>query len=550
MTEIERLLARYARGALSRRSFARRLLALGVSGHFVESVLGTPVRQALAAPVPGQVPARAPRIVIVVLDAFRADYVELAPMPNLQWLMARGTSFSNAWCGQLETMTPASHATISTGATPAHQGVIGFSWKDPSTGQETYTAWYDDVLAGRLEAQLVQHNVNSIPLAIKAADPTARVVALSSEKYYAADAMGGSAADYILYGLPKNGRITPQGIPHHVPPTSFLQKRALTRQWPLTFEQYDELAMTMALDSLRTFDPRVLMINLPGCDTYGHRVGGPATPNVMRRLVAGCDAQLGRLFTTFRNRGILDQTIFVVTGDHGMLPNAYQLLDTDIKAAVAAAGGQILFNTGGSSSYIWLKNPEVAPAVAQHLVDTLPHAPLAHYQTLSNGVYTYRPVVRTGATPNAALEGAYQYLFSTFAGPISPDITLWLDENTVVRNRVQGSATAPHGNHGGSTWGVQHVPLVIAGPGVVRNRVLDFPARLMDIAPTLLTLLGIPPTNMDGIVLADALLRPTGTQTRAYDALAPLVSAAQQAIVARAGADIQAQKQAGSGAAY
>ena len=141
---------------------ARRLLALGVSPHFVHTALRVPAKAAIAAPS-HPLPARSPRVVMVVLDAFRADYQALAPMPNLNWLMERGVSYRNAWVGQLESMTPASHATISTGATPAHHGVIGFSWRDGATGQEVYGAWYDGVMAGRLEQQLRQHHVYSIP---------------------------------------------------------------------------------------------------------------------------------------------------------------------------------------------------------------------------------------------------------------------------------------------------------------------------------------------------------------------------------------------------
>jgi arylsulfatase A-like enzyme len=85
------------------------------------------------------------------------------------------------------------------------------------------------------------------------------------------------------------------------------------------------------------------------------------------------------------------------------------------------------------------------------------------------------------------------------------------------------------------------VPLVIKGPGVKRGVLSDFPARLMDVAPTVLTLLGIQPTNMDGVVLADALIAPTRAQENAQDALTPALTAYQRAIIARSQADVAAQ---------
>ncbi len=547
MSDLDQALSQYLSGSLSRRDFVRRLLALGVGMGFIESLLGPGVRRAMAAPDVRKYPSHAPYVVVLVMDAFRADYESLAPMPSLHWLMQHGTTYSNAWVGHLESYTPTGHATISTGARPAHNGVIGFSWRDPKTGQEDYTAWWQGVMSGRLEAQLQQHGVNSIPQAMKRQDPHARVVALSSEKYYAADALGGSAADYIIFGQPVGKRIVTRGIPHHIPPQSFLEQPSMSRAWPLTYGQFDEMAMTMALQSLSTLDPRLLMINLPGADIYGHRVGGPASPDVMRRIAAAADVQIGRLIGELRRRGILDQTIVVVTADHGMVGNTFQLDDSVIKHAIRDAGGEYLFHVGGNSAYIWLKNPAAAGSVAQKMVDAFPTLPLyrsadaqsvafAHYQTLEGGQYTYHPVVPTGTAVDVELEKAYQYLLQTFAGPIAPDIALWFEENTITSHNPE-----VHGEHGGATWGAQHIPLVISGPGVRRNHTSPFPARLMDIAPTVLTLLGLHPERMDGIVLADALKGATDSQSTTQHDLTGRLNEYQAALIARSAADIAQQ---------
>jgi arylsulfatase A-like enzyme len=545
--DIDDALTQYFSGSLTRRDLVRRLLTLGVGMGFIETLLGPGIGRALAHPNPTQHPSHAPYVVIVVMDAFRADYEKLGPMPNLRWLMERGTHYTNAWVGQLESYTPTSHATISTGSRPNHTGVIGFSWRDPQTGQEDYTAWWQGVMSGRLEAQLQQHGVNSIPIAMKRQDPHARVVALSSEKYYAADAMGGAAADYIIFGQPMGKRIVTRGVPHHVPPQSFLKVPDLTRPWPLTYGQFDEMSMTMALESLRTLDPRLLMINLPGADIYGHRVGGPASPDVMRRIATAADAQIGRLITELRRRGVFDQTIFVVTGDHGMVGNTFQLDDSVVKAAIRDAGGEYLFHVGGNSAYIWLKNPAAAGSVAQKMVDAFPTLPLyrsadsrsvafAHYQTIESGKYIYHPVVPTGTEVDVDLEKAYQYLLRSFAGPIAPDIALWFEENTITSSNPD-----VHGEHGGATWGAQHIPLVISGPGVRSHVTSDFPARLMDIAPTVLTLLGIQPQRMDGVVLADALAHAPDEQHQTQHDLAGRLKGYQKSLIARSAADLALQ---------
>jgi arylsulfatase A-like enzyme len=69
----------------------------------------------------------------------------------------------------------------------------------------------------------------------------------------------------------------------------------------------------------------------------------------------------------------------------------------------------------------------------------------------------------------------------------------------------------------------------------------SFPARLVDVAPTVLTLLGIQPDRMDGVVLADALSRPTDQQQSAQDHLATSLKEYQAALMARSKADIAQQ---------
>jgi hypothetical protein len=57
------------------------------------------------------------------------------------------------------------------------------------------------------------------------------------------------------------------------------------------------------------------------------------------------------------------------------------------------------------------------------------------------------------------------------------------------------------------------------------------------VAPTILTLMGIAPTNMDGIVLADALPRPAPELQAAADRLAPVLAGYQKGLIAQAAAD-------------
>ena len=98
-------------------------------------------------------------------------------------------------------------------------------------------------------------------------------------------------------------------------------------------------------------------------------------------------------------------------------------------------------------------------------------------------------------------------LLSTFDSGESPDIVLMYGENTITMtpNFIK---IGRKGDHGGASWGAQHIPLLISGPDIKQAYVSDYPARLVDIAPTVETLLGITPARQDGVPLADAMLHP------------------------------------------
>jgi arylsulfatase A-like enzyme len=85
------------------------------------------------------------------------------------------------------------------------------------------------------------------------------------------------------------------------------------------------------------------------------------------------------------------------------------------------------------------------------------------------------------------------------------------------------------GDHGGASWGSHAVPLIISGAGVRSGNASHFPARLVDLAPTFLRLLGVPFPALDGVVLADALAAPIRSETSAQRVMAeqliPITSA-------------------------
>ena len=470
-------------------------------------------------------------LAIVVVDACRPDYLQLAEIPNLRLLMANGVTYSRAWVAQLESNTPPGHATVSTGSIPRNQGVIGFGWRDPISGGMIAPTTIEAVSQGRLGEVIAASGAVTIQQLVKEVDPNAKAVAVSSDKFFAAAAMGGKYADHIVYSTRSGGTLIPAGVVGQVPPSQILDDSALRYRLPLSSEQVDAWAMDVAVRMLELQRPRVLMINLPETDESGHRTGGIIAPQVMAEVIANVDRQIGRLIEAYRRLGIFDQTLFVVTADHGMIPNTRNVRGALIRGAVEKTGTTAI--AGGE--YVYLKDQTRSKQAADNLASTnITGVDAAYYKAHEAGSYRYEPAALTVAKISRDLDAAYRYLLSSYAGPTSPDVTAVLDENTMVGEQALNS----RGTHGGLSWNVQHIPLILAGPGVKKGYASEMPARLVDVAPTALSVMGIPSRRMDGIVLADAIESGSPSQLNSQADLARTLRPLQDALITKSQQDL------------
>jgi hypothetical protein len=70
------------------------------------------------------------RVLIVVIDAFRPDYIERFDMQNVKALMDRGTSFRNGIVGHMAAETVISHNVMTSGLLPKHMGWSNEVYRD------------------------------------------------------------------------------------------------------------------------------------------------------------------------------------------------------------------------------------------------------------------------------------------------------------------------------------------------------------------------------------------------------------------------------------
>jgi arylsulfatase A-like enzyme len=448
-------------------------------------------------------------LVMLVLDGARPAYVHISGLPNLDALRQNGIEYTNAFAGILESETPSGHAALSTGSTPARDGMLGFNW---ITSDNSAVHLFDpiQVRAGAMEHVMEQAHAPTIASLFKARYPSAKVVAVSGHKYYAADPLGGPMADYIVYYAPDSkNRYAPTAIPGHVPPESFLTGPGLiasSTTLPLGAE--DTLAVHLAMNIFKKAHQQITLVNIPEIDwPLGHVYNGESTR--MHTLMQGFDRDLGYIESIYRAAGVLDQTVFVVTADHGMGSLQYQIPDTVLDDSVIAAGTTALENTYSTAGYLWLQDPSKGQIVADNVLAKKD----AHVQSVYYKVHTASgdSFVREGGSISAAVENANQYLLRSFLGGNAPDVVAFCTEGAGFA--TPGAATWK-GNHGGAAWDSQHMPLIMSGPGIVQGKVSSLPARIEDIAPTALSLFSVNARAMEGSVLADALSSPTAQQVQ------------------------------------
>jgi len=450
------------------------------------------------------------RLVMLIIDAGRPDYLGYTELPHIRALKNRGTFYDRAWCGQMEATTPASHASLGTGCFPCSDGgILGFWWEDPVTGTTYNSVPLDGTDPDSLSVLIGDSGAPSMAEYLKRSDARAKVYTASGQKFYAADAIGGPHADYISY-YSKNGAgdWAPTCIEGHGLPASLLEKRALAPSADsLKLGHQDALVGELALDVIRKERPRIVALNLPEMDwPVAHLEGGPLAPTSVKTVMRNADRVLGKIINEYKRLGMFDETVFMLLGDHGVTPYERFVDGHQIKAAIESVAVPISFDSN-TACYAWLETPGAASVAASAIENAgVTNLGGVYYLVESNGRRSYLAAPATAAHLHPTLDAAHRYLLQTMAGSNAPHVVCMYPERTGTLGA--GGKWKWLGDHGGVSWGSQGIPLIIAGPGVKQNHVSHFPARLVDIAPTAMRLLGIPYPQADGVVLADAQTSP------------------------------------------
>lgn len=482
--------------------------------------------------------APATRAIVIVVDGADPATLSQVPMPNLTALRQNGVTYTRAWAGQMETTPAASAASIGTGSLPRSDGVVGDVWYDAKSSTVARPTLPQNVLVGSIDTVMEPTGVVGLAARIKSRRPSDRVLSVGGTNCAAAAAAGTWVADYIVCAQRGGGQWRPAAVAGHELPTTAAAALSVhtsgSHRGVLVAElqgwrpaEQDHWIAQEAVNAMKATRPSVTFVNFPEIGIVRRVVPAGRAARVEKQVLRGLDADIGRLMRESRREGTYKSTIFVVTSGRAFEPIGTRMSYRQLSNAVIAAGGQATYLAGDGSALIGLRDPLQSQPVAQALqADNASAIDAVYFKSQSGNAWSYSAqYIAPQVDSNFAR--ACSYLLSTAASASSPDVV-------VVYRPYAGLASA--GQPGGLTgslglqWPVQHVPLILSGHGVYAGRTSSYPARLVDIAPTLETSLGLPPASHDGIVLRDALYgATTGADIQATERkkLVPLTTALQ-----------------------
>jgi len=443
--------------------------------------------------VAGESPLGQPRAatttVVIVVDGLRPDYVTTELMPRLVRLGQRGIVF-NAHHSVFPTVTRVNAATFATGTYPETHGLLGNAVYVPSVNA---TRSLDTGSRENLEA------IARADAPLLTAPSLGEILQRAGKKLLAVGS-GTSGAAFLMNHTVADGAIIhheftrPAGLGAHVleklgpPPAHATPNAAQNRR---AVDAY----LTIGLDEIHP-DVTWMWISDPDTTAHSHGIGAPATRDALKLV----DAEIGRIEDTLQAKGQLARTNLIVTSDHGFsshtrtlrleaLVEPFARTMPDGSRDIVVAEGAIYLRAGRDDS-------RVAAIVA------------ALQRRPEVGAIFTRPRADGARGPGGVVPGTLSFDVARWNHARAGDILV--SANWTAAKNADGYAgtTTQSGTagHGASSPHDIHNTLIAAGPDFRERAVSDIPTGNVDLAPTLLRLLGLPiPAAMTGRVIEEGL---------------------------------------------
>jgi hypothetical protein len=435
---------------------------------------------------------RPSRLLIMAWDGMRPDLISPDLTPNLATLGAGGVTF-DAHHAILPTVTRANAATLASGAPSAVHGLPANVFYAPSIDPKEPISIGEGDNVERLRAAHGVFSATTISDVVKANGGRTAIVSSGTRGCaWMLHPRRREAGDFILHPT--------LSTPEEVGPIA-------ERLGPLPEADVPDsgrnrwLTRAIAEIIIPERRPDVLLFWHDDPDKSQHKYGF-AHP-LSLRAIREADEHLGMILASLEAAGLREETLVVVASDHGYVAVREQVDFVPTLTRIAAQD-DIVVAPNGCSVLLHLKQDD--PRLLARVADEVRQTP---------GVGVVFSGVR-GAEP---VEGTFPLASIGVGGPLAPDLLVtmaWSDDlnehgRPGVSSAYGTSNRATHG--GGSSWEIRNT-LLVNGRGFQQGARSSLPSGIGDIAPTVLTALGLTvPESMRGRVLSEAFASAMGAAT-------------------------------------
>jgi hypothetical protein len=294
--------------------------------------------------------------------------------------------------------------------------------------------------------------------------------------------------------------------------------------------QYDSYKVQAILNEIGGFDhshtnqvgvPAIFGMNfqtvstaqkLPTSDglTGGYLPGGTVPGPLLVRALNYINTEIGLMVSRIQADGLAGSTAIILSAKHGQSPTDPNALarvpDGPIidninaawKSAHPGAGDLVIFSTDDDGMLLWLSDR------SQPAADFVKNYLLTHSASGNNINGNSITVTASGLTKVYA--GAASAAF--YGVPVSdsrhPDIT-----GIVQYGVVYTGGKSKIAEHGGDNPQDRNVPILVVVPGLKNGRVIGAPVETTQIAPTILSLLGLNPKDLQAVRIEGTKVLPS-----------------------------------------
>lgn len=458
---------------------------------------------------PGAIMIQASRVVVCVFDGLRPDMVTPDRMPHLAAFIAGGRSFPEART-VFPSMTRVATSSIATGAFPSRHGIVGNAFYYPEVTRDfvlDVSKAEDIALAEeRLGGDFLTAGTFADALA-EAGKSVAVVHSGSPGSTYAINPRAAKNGHWTFSVLGTKHTRTPFAVEDMVARFGPLPPRTLPR-----FDEIDYAARIMTDWVIPEMAPDVALVwfNEPDTSFHYRFLGSEETRAVMRRV----DDAFGRILEAIRLRPDADDIAVLVASDHGQISSsgevdlAARLTEAGHPAAMASQrdlSGMALAVTGGNMGEIRVLDGDLErrDRVARWLMA----------QDFTGMLFTPSDDPVHGSLP-----GTFSHRLVGLDHGRQPELVYVLrsslDDDAhglPGLGLITGSVPVGGGMHGGLNRHELNTVLALGGHAAITPGVHAGAAGVIDIAPTILDLLGVAaPASMQGASLLQLGDQPGG----------------------------------------